>query len=60
MTDGFTFAYLKEAFVSTLFHLFANPAEANASEGQDGISAFVKAFAGQVEVLKEQMGEKSQ
>ena len=60
MTDGFTFAYLKEAFVATLFHLFANQTEANASDGEDGASPFVKAFAAQVEVLREQMSEKSE
>ncbi|KAL9119777.1 MAG: hypothetical protein Q9187_003672 [Circinaria calcarea] len=60
MTDGFTFAYLKEAFVATLFYLFANQAEAKGSDGQDGPSAFVKAFAAQVDVLKEQMSEKSE
>ena len=60
MTDGFTFAYLKEAFVATLFHLFANQTEAKASNGKDGTSPFVKAFAAQVEVLREQMSEKTE
>ena len=60
MTDGFTFAYLKEAFVATLFHLFANQGEAEADNGSDGRSAFVKAFEKQVEVLREQMSEETE
>ena len=58
LTDRFTFAYIKEAFVATLFHLFAHQEEAKAEVDAEGPSAFVKAFAQQVEMLREQMAEK--
>jgi len=46
MTDGFSFAYLKEAFVSTLIHM-AGDSDAN----------FEETLRGQVKALKKQLSE---
>lgn len=56
-TEGFTFAYLKEAFIATLFHLFSHQEEAHADSDEDGRSAFLRAFEVQVEMLEEQMND---
>ena len=73
LTEGFTFAYLKEAFVATLFSLFqqreaelADGATSNncafstsafPSTSDDSPSAFRQAFETQVTMLKEQMAD---
>ncbi|MCJ1310796.1 hypothetical protein MMC25_004463 [Agyrium rufum] len=68
VTEGFTFAYLKEAFMATLFEFFRASADA-AEEGSEGGEASVKmdairenflpTFEKQVEVLRAQMSEES-
>jgi transitional endoplasmic reticulum ATPase len=69
VTDGFTFAYLKEAFVATLFALFQkhDDAQEAAAKGEaveavdadpSGKSDFVLAFEKEVQYLKDQMVEK--
>ena len=57
LADGFTFAYLKEAFVATLFHLFSRQGEAH--DPNEKVSPFVKAFSEEVSVLRVQMGDES-
>jgi len=69
LTEGFTFAYLKEAFVATLFYLFqqreaalANGptptnSDSSTSPSNDSPSAFRHAFETQVTMLKEQMAD---
>lgn len=66
LTEGFTFAYLKEAFVATLFYLFQQREEALAkgqaqastnSNSSAAPSVFLAAFENQVTMLKEQMGD---
>ena len=69
LTDEFTFAYMKEAFVATLLRLASRPAKMSVkSEVEDkpkdsneaGIksSPFYKEFKKQVKILREQMSEK--
>ncbi|MCJ1354828.1 MAG: hypothetical protein MMC33_004818 [Icmadophila ericetorum] len=57
-TEGFTFAYLKEAFVATLFHLFAHQGET--VDLSDNVSLFVRAFTEEVATLRVQMSEDSE
>ncbi|MCJ1251788.1 hypothetical protein MMC30_009026 [Trapelia coarctata] len=66
LTEGFTFAYLKEAFIATLFYLFQQREAALAkgeisnggsSPSKDSPSAFLNAFETQVAMLKEQMAD---
>lgn len=69
LTDGFTFAYLKEAFVATLFSLLQQREDElsndqPSSNGQpsppssiEPPSAFLHAFETQVTTLKEQMAD---
>ncbi|MCJ1409934.1 hypothetical protein MMC19_004018 [Ptychographa xylographoides] len=68
MTEGFTFAYMKEAFIATLFHLFSQTDSANTlalgsfspvggEPDADDRSVFLKAFEKQIGVLREQMGD---
>ena len=45
--------------MATLFYLFAHEKEAKAENDANGPSAFVNAFAQQVEMLREQMAEKA-
>jgi transitional endoplasmic reticulum ATPase len=68
-TQDFTFAYLKEAFIATLFHLFSAQEDPPAAEGRVGSegdetaapkSAFVRAFEQQVGMLREQMAEQDE
>lgn len=69
LTDGFTFAYLKEAFVATLFSLLQQREDElsnhqTSTNGQpsppssiEPPSAFLHAFETQVTMLKEQMAD---
>ena len=52
LMDGFTFAYMKEAVVATLFYLFSMGEE---SPGHG--TTFFQAFEKQVEILRIQMSE---
>ena len=55
LMDGFTFAYMKEAIVATLFYLFSLGEE---SPGHG--ATFGQAFERQVEVLRVQMSEEEE
>ena len=57
ITEGFTFAYIKEAFIATLFHLFSHQEEAKAMVDPNHPSPFFKAFEVQTTMLREQMSE---
>lgn len=59
-TSGFTFAYLQEAFVSTLFAIFKSRTDDKVCrEGPDSSkSEFMQAFEAQVKTLKDQMVDK--
>ena len=52
LMDGFTFAYMKEAVVATLFYLFSLK-----DESPEHSTTFSQAFEKQVEILRIQMSE---
>ena len=59
--EGFTYAYIKEAFVATLLRFASQPAEGPGSRSESDdptASPFYDEFQAQVQILKEQMAEK--
>ncbi|MCJ1392178.1 hypothetical protein MMC18_005045 [Xylographa bjoerkii] len=56
-TEGFTFAYLKEAIMATLFQLSSALEDQKLVVDDAGPSVFLRNFQKQVEVLREQMDD---
>ncbi|MCJ1386494.1 hypothetical protein MMC17_009620 [Xylographa soralifera] len=57
LTEGFTFAYLKEAFMATLFALYSAFEAQKLNGNEADPSVFLLSFKQKVEVLREQMND---
>ena len=57
LTEGFTFAYLKEAFMATLFEIYRAYEARQLAVDETDPSVFLRNFKQQVEILREQMND---
>ncbi|MCJ1285596.1 hypothetical protein MMC26_004937 [Xylographa opegraphella] len=57
LTEGFTFAYLKEAFMATLFELYSAFEAQKPHVDEADPSVFLRNFKQQAEILREQMND---